>query len=326
MTPQKTTCEQAKRLDIVTYLEQLGCKPVKVRGNDYWFYSPFHKENTPSFKVNRKLNVWYDHSLGKGGNLVDFGIAYHQCPVASFLEKLNEHHNRFSFHQQPFSQASEHTRIPMNMHNNELTKTETPKDEQGQTKMKIHKITDLENPMLKEYFQKRAISISNAEKYCKEIIVEVGQKNYTMIGFKNNSGGFELRSISDFKSTIAPKDVSFFQHEKPALAVVEGLFDFLSLLEKQRDILPEQTNFLVLNSLSFFERSLPLMQEHERVYLLLDNDASGRSCMAAAIKRSQNFIDLSHKYSAVKDLNEWLVKEKAHAQEQSNRRSFGLRR
>lgn len=326
MIPQKTTCEQAKRLDIVTYLEQMGCKPVKVRGNDYWFYSPFHKENTPSFKVNRKLNVWYDHSLGKGGNLVDFGIAYHQCPVAAFLEKLNNHHNHFSFHQQTFKQGNEHAQIPMKMHNNESTKTEMRKDEQEQTKMKIHKITDLENPVLKEYFQKRAISISNAEKYCKEIIVEAGQKTYTMIGFKNNSGGFELRSIGNIKSTIAPKDVSFFQNDKPALAVVEGLFDFLSLLEKQQDILPELTNFLVLNSLTFFEKSMSLMHEHDRVYLLLDNDAAGRSRTASALQQSQKFSDLSHKYANTKDINEWLVKEKTHAQEQSIHRSFGLRR
>ncbi|GAB3013879.1 toprim domain-containing protein [Niabella terrae] len=310
MTPQKINCDQAKKLDVVTYLELLGCKPAKVQGNDYWYYSPFHKERTPSFKVNRKLNVWYDHSLGKGGNLVDFGIHYHQCAVADFLEKLNQHHNHFSFHQQ----------------HQPPVKAVLAQDEKAESKMQVLAIKDLQSPGLKDYFQKRAISILNAEKYCKEVLVRNGQQKFSMIGFRNISGGFELRDIGDFKSTIAPKDVSFFQHDKPALAVVEGFFDLLSLLEKQKELLPELTNFLVLNSLSFFEKSMPLMHEHERVYLLLDNDAAGKARTASALQQSQKFIDLSHKYSRQKDINEWLVKEKTHAQEQTPHRGLGLRR
>ncbi|HMR81581.1 MAG TPA: CHC2 zinc finger domain-containing protein [Niabella sp.] len=326
MTPQKMTCEQAKKLDIVSYLEQLNCRPSKVQGNDYWYYSPFHKEHTPSFKVNRKLNVWYDHSLGKGGNLVDFGITYHNCSVVDFLEKLNDTQQLFSFHQQHIN-LNENERTPINTQGNEQGKKETNNPhEQKQTKMKVLAIKDLQSPALKDYFRKREITLANAEKYCKETIVEVEQRKISMIGFRNNSGGFELRSIGNIKSTIAPKDVSFFENEKPALAVVEGLFDFLSLLEKQQELLPELTNFLVLNSLSFFERSLPLMKEHERVYLLLDNDVSGKNCTASAMKQSQKFKDLSYKYVHHKDLNEWLVKEKTHAQEQSIHRGFGLRR
>ena len=84
-----------------------------------------------------------------------------------------------------------------------------------------------------------------------------------MIGFKNQSGGYELHAADDFKSTIAPKDFTFVPNEKQenlnAIAVVEGFFDFLSLLEKQDTILPEMTNFLVLNSLSFCEKAVPVM-------------------------------------------------------------------
>ncbi|MFT4156184.1 MAG: CHC2 zinc finger domain-containing protein [Parafilimonas sp.] len=292
---------------MVTYLEQLNFRPTKVQGNDYWYYSPFHKEHTPSFKVNRKLNVWYDHSLGKGGNLVDFGIAYHQCSVAEFLEKLNSLQHHFSFHQQ----------------NQPVIKTAPYQAEKSNPKIQVLEIKNLQNLALKNYFQKRAISVSNAEKYCKEVIVETAQKKFSLIGFKNDSGGFELCSIGDFKSTIAPKDVSFFQNDKPALAVVEGLFDFLSLLEKQDKILPELTNFLVLNSLSFFEKAMPLMNEHERVYLLLDNDTAGNRCTSLATGLSQKFINLSHKYGLYKDLNEWLVKEKTLAPEQTRGRGLG---
>ena len=97
MTSQKINCNEAKRMDIVTYLESLSIKPQKVNGNDYWYLSPLRDEKTPSFKINRKLNVWYDHGLGKGGNLVDLGILLHHCSVQEFLEKLNSREILFLF-------------------------------------------------------------------------------------------------------------------------------------------------------------------------------------------------------------------------------------
>jgi len=95
----KITCEQAKQIDIVEYLFSLGFNPVKIRNADHWYLSPLRSEKTASFKVNKKLNAWYDHGVGKGGNLVDFGILYYNCSVSEFLEKINT----LSFHQQPLN-------------------------------------------------------------------------------------------------------------------------------------------------------------------------------------------------------------------------------
>ncbi len=103
MTPKKINCNEARRMDIVTYLESLSIKPEKVNGNDYWYLSPLRDEKTPSFKINRKLNVWYDHGIGKGGNLIDLGIWLHHCSVQEFLEKLNTQEPSFSFHQPTIS-------------------------------------------------------------------------------------------------------------------------------------------------------------------------------------------------------------------------------
>ncbi len=69
---QRLSIEEAKQTDLVDYLSKSGHQPAKVRGNDYWYLSPLREEKTPSFKVNRKLNRWYDHGLGKGGNIIDW--------------------------------------------------------------------------------------------------------------------------------------------------------------------------------------------------------------------------------------------------------------
>ncbi len=47
-------CKDANQLDIVNFLGNLGFDPAKVNGSDYWYLSPLRREQTASFKVNRK--------------------------------------------------------------------------------------------------------------------------------------------------------------------------------------------------------------------------------------------------------------------------------
>jgi hypothetical protein len=84
------TCAAAKKIDLVDYLAGLGYHPQKASHPDYWYLSPFRDEKTVSFKVNRQKNVWYDHALGKGGDLIHFGTLYHNCSLSEFLDRLPE--------------------------------------------------------------------------------------------------------------------------------------------------------------------------------------------------------------------------------------------
>ena len=68
------------------------------------------------------------------------------------------------------------------------------------------------------------------------------------------------------------------------------------------------TNFLVLNSTSFFEKSLPLMQSHKSVHLFLDCDTTGQNCIQKALAiDKQKFIDERQLYKNYKDLNDWMM-------------------
>jgi DNA primase len=298
MTSQNINCNEAKRIDIVTYLESLFIKPMKVTGNDYWYLSPLRKEKTPSFKINRKLNAWFDHGLGKGGNLIDLGILLYNCTVAEFLERLSSqgYQNTFSFHQQ-------------------ITKPAEPLEEE-KPKISIKAIRELQSTELKDYIASRCISFETAKAFLKEIVLSINENEYVALGLKNNSGGFELRGMKEFKSSISPKDYTSFDTGKSALAVVEGMFDFLSHAETGKKIVPEPTDWLVLNSLSFLEKAMPFMNSYERVYLLLDNDPAGRAGMKRLLSLSHRFLDLSDYYQDSKDLNEKLMKEKKAEQQQ----------
>src|SRR5688572_33253369 len=92
---QRLSIEEARQIDMIDYLSKLGYQPAKIRNYDHWYLSPLREERTPSFKVNKKLNRWYDHGLGKGGNMIDFAVQYHNCTVSELLRQLS---NVFSFH------------------------------------------------------------------------------------------------------------------------------------------------------------------------------------------------------------------------------------
>ena len=98
---QRLTLAKIKEFDIVDYLLELGFEPVNIRNVDHWYLSPFRNERTASFKVNRRLNRWYDHGIGLGGNLVDFAVMYYQCSVREVFRVFADY---LSFHR-PMSLA-----------------------------------------------------------------------------------------------------------------------------------------------------------------------------------------------------------------------------
>lgn len=47
-------CEQANRVDLISYLSAQGLQAVKERGNNYWYHSPLHPDNTPFLQSRSK--------------------------------------------------------------------------------------------------------------------------------------------------------------------------------------------------------------------------------------------------------------------------------
>jgi len=302
MSTGKFTCEAAKNLDLVPYLESLGFLPQKIRNNNYWYLSPLRNEKDASFKVNRKLNTWFDFGIGKGGNPIDFGILYHNCSVKELLEKLSKD---FSFPQQ-----------------NNFQLNSILADEKGKIRIiNAEKITSLP---LQKYLSERAIPVGLANQFCREVTFELHSKKHNAIGFQNIAGGYELRN-KYFKGSSSPKDVTMIESGSKNITVFEGFTDFLSyhvLYQNQKLCLTnqhvQQTNFLVLNSLSFFGKSRSIMEKNDSVHLYLDRDNAGSKCTQNALGWNKKYIDQSHLYKNYKDLNEFLIQE-SKGQKQSRR-------
>src|SRR3569833_626729 len=75
---------------VVALLAAIGYQPVKKTANEYLFHSPLRDTaNTPSFSVNNTLGCWYDHGIGKGGNIIDFALLYWpKLDFPAVLEKI----------------------------------------------------------------------------------------------------------------------------------------------------------------------------------------------------------------------------------------------
>lgn len=277
--------EQVKEMDLVDYLSKLGYSPAKIRNVDYWYLSPLRAERTPSFKINTKLNRWYDHGLGKGGNLIDFGILYHNCTVGEFLEKMT---SDFSFHKPVLKQLKQQV------------------EEVAEPKIIILQDFIISSFSLIQYLEQRKIPMEIAWQYCREVRYGLNDKIYYGIGFKNDSGGYEIRNPY-FKSSSSPKGITTFNNRAKGVSVFEGFTDFLSFLTMQQNQPKKDTDFVILNSVSFFEKARPFLEEHEAIKLYLDRDATGQNYSRYALSLSEKYRDESKLYNGHKDLNEWLV-------------------
>ncbi len=312
---ERMVCKQANQLDMVEYLEKLGHRPQKVRGNDYWYRSPLREEKTASFKIDRVKNVWYDHGIGKGGTLVDFGKLYFQCTVKELLLRLQDDKGiSVSFHPQKNLAAGERKEYA-NRHG----------------KVMITGDTVISNPVLKNYLAQRKIPLEIASKFCREISFEIDGKKHLAIGFQNPGGGYELRNHY-FKGSSRPKEPKLIRSDNAnELAVFEGFFNFLSyetlkdIRNKNSPALPkQQVDSLILNSLSFFEKSRELMEKYATVHLCLDRDKMGQQYTQKALNWSVKYKDQSRLYDNHKDLNDYLVKSANNHLKQSRNKGMRL--
>lgn len=279
----KLSCERARAFPIEKALAKLGHFPTKESDKEAWFLSPFRSETQASFKVSKKLNRWYDHGMGKGGNVIDLICLVNNSSVREALDWLQNGQVSFSFQQPLF-------------------------EEENQDKIEVNLIKQLDHFALMEYVMKRGISILTARKLCKEVHYRFKDKMYFALGLANNSGGWELRN-KYYKNSSSPKDVAHIKNGSSRLIVTEGMFDMLSLMERDRHLV-EANDLLILNSLGFIRKSLELLDAYETISLYLDNDHAGKNAFKLIMQKQSKCTDRSKLYENFKDVNGWWIAQK----------------
>ena len=275
-------CKQFNSIKLEEVLQILGHLPTKQTEKEAWFLNPFSKENHASFKINKNLNYWYLHSEGIGGKNVDFMKKYLNASVKEVLEWA-ENQNFSSFQQQ---------------------KTSNSKLENLSKNYEIIEIKNVQHLALLEYLKER--NVENQTQFLQEIHYRMNDKNYFGIGFKNDSGGYEIRNKYS-KICLGKKDVSTIKNGSENLKIFEGFFDFLSFKNVENFLEKKPSDYLILNSVSMIHNIKNSLGNYENIELYFDNDEAGNRALEMLKNELENIEDCRVLYSDFKDLNEWAM-------------------
>ena len=235
-----------------------------------------------SFKVDYVQNLWYDFGAGRGGSIIDLVMEIEKCNFQQAVERLRN--DNISTSTLVTSQTL-HT-LP--------------------NRLQVLGDYPLCHPALINYLDSRAIDTSIAKKFCREVHYLVGGHNYFAIGFRNDYGGWELRS-ERFKGCSTPKHITTIDNGSDKTLAFEGFMDLLSYLTIKRNDSPT-CNIAVLNSVANVQKAVPFLARHRSIYTFLDNDDAGRKALSE-IERlcpQSKVIDQSDFYRRHKDLNDYL--------------------
>ncbi|KUJ51837.1 toprim domain-containing protein [Chryseobacterium sp. JAH] len=275
-------CKQFNSISLEEVLLSLGHLPTKQNEKEAWYLNPFAIESQPSFKINKSLNCWYLFSEGIGGNNVSLLKKYLNKSTSEILAWA-EDQNFSSFQKQNIS------------------------NQNFENKTKNYKILDekeIVHSALLEYLKSR--KVENQNELLKEIHYKMNDKNYFGIGFKNDSGGYEIRSKYS-KICLGKKDISTIKNDSKSLRIFEGFFDFLSFKNVEKSLEKKPSDYIILNSVSMISNIKKSLDHYENIELYFDNDVSGNRAVEMIKNESKNAEDCRVLYSDFKDLNEWLI-------------------
>lgn len=277
--------EIKESVSILDLLSRLGYEPVKKTGKEQQYFSMLHDETKPSFYVCDELGVWYDQGLGKGGNVIDFGLAYWQLTFPETLEKIV---------------AVCGTNLPKQEERRKRSAIKIPN-------YKVEDIKDLgNNPAITEYLQSRGVWQA-AQGRLKEIYYYVEdqkkrRKYFFSAGWQNEQGAWELRNCY-FQNCLGHKAISFIPGSENQLAIFEGYMDYLSWLTDNPDA---GDNVIVLNSVTLLPMGIQKAREFNDISIYFDRDKAGHNATIELIKAIPQAIDRSAIYDGHKDYNEKL--------------------
>ncbi|MES2108754.1 MAG: CHC2 zinc finger domain-containing protein [Bacteroidota bacterium] len=279
--------ELKEQASIVDLLNRLGYEPVRKFGKEHMYRSMLRDgDNDPSFSVDDKLGAWYDHGNGKGGNIIDFGLAY--WPTLTFNEVVEKIRSACNIQ---VIQKDHRPRIPVKVRNYIVEQVK----EVGS------------HPAITNYLQGRGV-FDIAKQHLSEVYYSVVddkgvRKPFFAAGWKNEAGSWEVRN-KYFKGCLGQKAISFIPGDQKRVAVFEGFINYLSWL-KENEIVGH--SIIILNTLSLLNDGLQKAKEFSLIDLYLDRDPSGYQATKDFMKTLPYASDKSGIYDGFNDYNDRLV-------------------
>jgi len=301
--------EQAKTISIVDLLNKLNIKPAKETYKEAWFLSPWRKEKTASFKVNKKTNTCFDFGHVPSNEVVRKKKAWDAVDFAcEHLEQTGEPHT-----------VSDALRWLSNMGGLApfIQPISVPNEDQEDATLSVIKVRPVIDDKLIRYGESRGITESLTKQWFKQLTIHNGKsgKNFIALGFRNIKGGYELRNPF-FKGTVGQKTISFIRGsnpERPGINIFEGAMDYVTVLAKI-GVTNLADDTIVLNSTSCLNAATPLILNYPYQYIQswMDNDTTGEKATAALAnfvktQKEMRLRIMNKLYTRHKDVNAWYM-------------------
>ena len=296
--------ENIKRLvKIPDFLRSLGFTPTDRKGDYLHYCSPLREDKKPSFWVNTKTDTCGDFAEGRIGDVINLAARWYRCDIKTAAANLAD-----MFRLGSFSFAKPMTFARKSSHTTAAT----------EGRVFIRHVQPLQNAALLQYItEERGISYATAKEYLQEVYYKTENtdtaKQYFALAFRNDKGGYELRS-KYFKGATANKTITTICRHSNTVLIFEGFMDFISCIEfwnsKNRAI---PYDIIVLNSTANANKAD--LSKYDTIKLMLDNDKTGRDTTAAiAAKYSDKHIEditarmFVGKFQDCKDFNDYWKK------------------
>lgn len=272
-------CKQANAVPLSHILAYFSLFPSKKNARSAFYFALDRKERTPSLLVDFSSNTAFDFGTGKKYDVVSIVQVLNRCSVGDaldFIAKLGSVQPEFAFI----------SKVP-------------------QREASVEKIHRISHPALSSYLARRMLLPVADE--VSEVHYTDNDRNYFGVGFKNDSGGYEVSNGLKFKRCLGSKDITSFRGQHDVLRIFEGWADYLSFKVLARPESFKASDFIILNSVSLANRVINGCDRYRRVELYLDNDPAGDRTTGDFCQVLPNASDMRVLYSGHKDLNEFLV-------------------
>lgn len=276
---------EAKEKDLIAYLVSLGYDIQTETGSMAIFYSPFRNEGVASFVVSKRKNTFFDFGTRQRGDICDFVMLHERCTLPKALDII----------------LGGEKPLP---HRREIVNNAPA--------IEILYVGDIIDTELMVYLSQRKITPPIAEKWLKQVYIrfpygEHPEKVYSLIGWKSDSGGFEMRTRF-FKLCNSPKNITTIQGDESKIIIFEGFLDFLSYCVLHK-VWKLKYKTIVLNSLSFLPPLIPFLVGKD-VVLMIDNDPAADDMAELLTEAGVKFEDRRVGYREYNDINDFLCGKK----------------
>jgi hypothetical protein len=279
-----------EQVSITGLLAKLGFQPSHNSGQETVYRSILRQDGKkPSFCVNDTLGVWYDKNTGKGGNVIDFGLAFWpglqtREVCGKLCEVMQQTVPTVPEAKQPGKRRRQNVKLPY---------------------YRIDKVCELgQTPSIRQFLERRGIW-REAQGILQEVHyhrVDNHQEPtlYTAAGHRNESGGWQVRN-KYFKGCLGNKGLTLLPGDDRRLCVFKNIFDYFSWKNDHPGV---NDSALMVNSYNLLPAAIRVAMRYPTLAVYFDHSPEGHTSLRQFITELPYATDGTPAFKGHHDYNE----------------------